>query len=110
MRTLSDIQTLWMRIEQVLKKHVPSTAQTLAPPATESEIAQLEGAIELDLPEEFRCSLRIHNGQIDPTGCHSFIIGGPLATTTRIAETWRMLNEVDEHLRRTVPDWDNHTH
>jgi cell wall assembly regulator SMI1 len=96
---LHRIADLWERIEMVLRESVPATATTLAPPATDLEIEELESAIDLALPEEFRASLRIHNGQNDPTRCHSFVIEGMLATTEQIAATWRMLTEIDVDLR-----------
>jgi cell wall assembly regulator SMI1 len=109
MATQSDIRQFWARIEHALQRWVPRTAQTLAPPATYREIEMLETTIELKLPDQFRESLKIHNGQNDPSGCHSFIIEGLLANTTQIAETWRMLNDVDEHWRKREPDWDMHS-
>ena len=90
-----DIRELWTRIEGVLRQHVPDTARTLAVPATDQEINELEEAIGLKLPADFRESLGIHDGQDDPTRCHSFCSDGVLAGTKKIAETWRMLTEID---------------
>jgi cell wall assembly regulator SMI1 len=104
------IAEIWARIERVLKGRMPDTAKTLAPPASEQEIAQLEAGIGLVLPDEFQASLRIHNGQDDPYGLHGFFLDGPLATTVEIAEIWRIKSDCDDHFRRVYADWDEHRH
>jgi cell wall assembly regulator SMI1 len=90
------IPDLWRRIEGALQAHVPETAKTLAPPATEPEIADLERAIHLNLPRDLRTSLAIHNGQIDPTRCHAFAREGILLDTRKIADRWTMITEIEE--------------
>jgi cell wall assembly regulator SMI1 len=102
-----DIREIWTRIERALAQHVPETAATLAPPASDEEIAELEAAIGLHLPDDYRQSLRVHNGQIDPTKCHHLTIEGLLATTKQVADTWRMLTEIDDGFRRREPNWDD---
>jgi cell wall assembly regulator SMI1 len=89
---------------------VPETALTLARPATDQEIDDLQTAIGLTFPGEFCQSLRVHNGQDDPTGCHRFFIEGLLADTKQIAETWRMLTDLDEDFRQRETNWDTHGH
>jgi cell wall assembly regulator SMI1 len=93
------MRDLWQRIERVLQTHAPDTAATLAPPATEEEIQALEAAIRLSLPADLRASLRLHNGQNDPTRCHSFCGEGILLDTKQIAERWKMVTEIDERER-----------
>lgn len=90
---------LWRRIERVLQTHAPETALTLAPPATEEEIAALEAAIGLSLPTDLRASLTVHNGQNDPTWCHAFCGEGILLDTKQIADRWKMVTEIDESER-----------
>src|SRR6266851_8298885 len=107
--TASEIAAIWTRIECVLHQHVPDTASTLARAATDREIADLQAAIGLVLPEDFRQSLELHNGQDDPTRCHSFTIEGLLARTNQIAETWRMLTDLDEGFRQQEANWDSHS-
>lgn len=106
----TDIRSVWTRIEQVLEQQVPETARTLAPPATDQEIAQLEEVLGLALPEDFIESLRVHNGQNDSSRCHTFIIEGLLASAAQIAETWRMLTELDDGFRQRETNWDTHGH
>jgi cell wall assembly regulator SMI1 len=106
----ASIGDTWTRIERILRKHAPETALTLARPATDQEIDDLRKAIGLTLPGEFCQSLRVHNGQDDPTGCHRFFIEGLLADTKQIAEAWRMLTDLDEDFRQREPNWDTHGH
>jgi cell wall assembly regulator SMI1 len=90
------IPRLWQSIERVLQAHAPEAAATLAPPATDEEIADLEAAIWVSLPEDLRLSLKVHNGQNDPTRCHAFTDEGILLGTQQIADRWRMVTEIDE--------------
>jgi cell wall assembly regulator SMI1 len=93
---MSDlICDLWQRIERVLQRHAPETAATIAPPATDQEIKSLETVIGLALPVPLRASLKVHNGQLDPTWCHSFCGDGILLGTSEIADRWRMTTEID---------------
>jgi cell wall assembly regulator SMI1 len=97
---MSDaIHDLWQRIERVLKQHAPETAGTLAPPATDQEIDALEAAICQTLPTDLRASLKIHNGQRDPSRCHAFCGEGMLLTTAEIADRWNIVTEIDEDVR-----------
>lgn len=89
------IRDLWQRIERVLQTHAPVTAATLAAPATDQEIAALEAATGLKLPADLRASLKIHNGQNDPTRCHAFSGEGILLDTRQIADHWRTVTEID---------------
>jgi cell wall assembly regulator SMI1 len=69
--TSIDVAQTWTRIEQVLQKHVPDTARTLAGPATDEDIAELQAAIGLILPTDFCQSLKVHNVA---RRCSSFIL------------------------------------
>ncbi|MDH4323977.1 MAG: SMI1/KNR4 family protein [Betaproteobacteria bacterium] len=98
----TSIGDLWQRIERALERHAPEAAATLAPPATEEQVAALEAAIRQALPADLRASLRVHDGQSDPTGCHSFCDGGMLLNTVEIADRWRMVTEMDEENRASA--------
>lgn len=95
----ASILDLWRRIERVLEQHAPETAATLAPPATDQDINVLEAAINQPLPADLRASLKVHNGQRDPTRCHAFCGEGMLLATTEIADRWKMVTEIDEDNR-----------
>jgi cell wall assembly regulator SMI1 len=90
------VRDLWQRIERVLLEHVPDTAATLAPPATDQELDTLETTIGLKLPADLRASLRIHNGQNDSTRCHSFTVEGMFLGASEIARQWKMVTGIDE--------------
>jgi cell wall assembly regulator SMI1 len=97
---MSDaIRDLWQRIERVLEEHAPETASTLAPPASDQEIAVLEAAICRSLPADLRASLKVHNGQRDPTRSHAFCGEGMLLGASEIADRWKMVTEIDEDHR-----------
>lgn len=102
---MRDIQQVWHRIEQVLQRHVPKTFLTLAPPAKDEDIAALESMTGLKLPDDFRWSLKVHNGQDDPTRCHSFVVEGLFANTTQILETWCMLNKIQSETLQYEPSF-----
>jgi cell wall assembly regulator SMI1 len=106
----NDLLGIWQRIESVLNNHVPETASTLSPPATDDQIRELEIAIGLMLPDDFRNSLKVHNGQIDPGKLHSFTYEGVFLDTKGIADTWKMLTDLDEGFRQRETNWDTHGH
>jgi molybdopterin molybdotransferase len=56
------VQDTWARIDEWLARRFPALASRLAPPASEKEIEDLERALGLPLPEDYRASLRIHAG------------------------------------------------
>src|SRR5262245_44851941 len=95
----SNIPDLWKRIERVLQQHAPETAATLAPPATDQQIEVLEAAIGQPLPLDLRDSLKVHDGQRDPTRCHAFCGEGMLLSVAEIADRWKMVTEIDEDNR-----------
>jgi cell wall assembly regulator SMI1 len=99
----NKIQGLWQRIERVLEAYAPETMRTLAPPATDHDIAELEKSIKLTLPTDLRDSLKVHNGQNDPTRCHSICGEGIFLNAAEIAERWRMNTEIDEAESRRSP-------
>ena len=85
-----DIRECWSVIEDVLRIQAPGLFATLAPPASEAEIAELEQIIGLRLPNDLTASLRCHNGQRDPSRLWSLTDGGMLLSTSGIAESWQI--------------------
>jgi cell wall assembly regulator SMI1 len=105
----SDLTTSWQRIEAYLWAHAPQVAATLGPPATADQIVAVEVAIGRQLPIDLAASLRIHNGQSDPTQLWSFTECGHLLDCNGIVEMWRMTESVHaEEVGRPppVPDVD----
>lgn len=103
-----DVREFWRRIETILLEYAPETAKTVASPATEREIEELEQLVGLVLPETFKQSLRVHNGQNDPTKCHSFTGEGILLNAREIGQAWKTLSELDEDFRKKESGWDTH--
>ena len=56
------MQQLWQRLETQLKNTHPLILEDLAPPATDSEILDLESKLGVKLPDDFIACLKIHNG------------------------------------------------
>lgn len=98
---MEHFRKIWNRIESVLLEHAPLAVETLASPATDDELSTLEGVLGFALPDDLVASLRIHNGQNDPTRLHSFSGEGIFLSTTEIASTWNMLNG----LKDGMDDW-----
>lgn len=67
MNDTDGIAEAWATIERVLAENVPDVAATLRPGASDEDLARLAAAIG-PLPEAFVASLRIHDGQDDPSG------------------------------------------
>ena len=54
----------WQKIESWIKNNHPVMFSTLNAGATTQELIELESAIGINLPEDFKTFLSIHNGQI----------------------------------------------
>lgn len=59
------MQEIWSRIEAWLTAHAPDALDLLLPGADDDDIQEIEAEIGYRLPEDFRASLRIHNGTLD---------------------------------------------
>ncbi len=70
---MSQIEEVWQRIEDVLKVHDAKRLEGLRGGASDEEIKALEQEIGAPLPEDFKESIRIHDGQI---GTDAGILGG----------------------------------
>ncbi len=84
-----DVGQTWYRIDRVLRQYSLDAAMTLQLPAWDRDIEALEGIVRLKLPDDFSESLRVHDGQADPTGLLTIFGGGVLLDTIAIATTWR---------------------
>ena len=98
-----DIRESWNSIEEALRAQAPRLVATLAPPASEADIAELEQVIGLRLPTDLNASLRCHDGQRDPSCLWSFTDGGMLLSTSGIAERWRIADSVYRDLLTQPP-------
>ncbi len=53
----------WQKIENWIKENHPIVLDTLNPGATKQDLSELENILGLDLPEDFKNFISIHNGQ-----------------------------------------------
>jgi cell wall assembly regulator SMI1 len=115
-----DIPVLWKRLEKVLRKAAPELEKRLRKPATEEELTEVERLIGLTLPDDFKASYLIHNGQRDDVE-EAFVpedwLGEPyylmpLPEVSGEWKSWKGLVDVDEFKGRECspgegirPDW-----
>jgi cell wall assembly regulator SMI1 len=100
----STLSATWRRIDGYLHRHAPRVAASIAPPASAADVAELQAAIGRVLPNDLAASLRIHNGQVDPTRLWVFTDGGRLLDCRGIAEMWRMTESINrEESGRSPP-------
>ncbi len=59
---MDSITELWQRIDTWLQTFAPARAARLGPGATPEELAEVEAALGLTLPGDFKASYCIHNG------------------------------------------------
>ncbi|MFC6592597.1 SMI1/KNR4 family protein [Deinococcus lacus] len=97
--TDSLVIAAWKRIEAWYEAH--GIADYLLPGASASEITELESELGQTLPDEFRESLKRHNGSVDSGWPH-----GDLLSARRIAENWQILTELLEggDFSESIPD------
>lgn len=88
------MQTLWDRLEIWLAAHAPDRVQTLAPGATEAQIAAAESVLSVQLPDDFKASCRIHNGQLDIQD--DLMDGRAFLSLESIQEEWKLWKELLE--------------
>ena len=67
-----NVHESWAVIHRFLGREFPSITSTLVPGAAPSEIEALERTLMLKLPEDLKCSLMIHNGQLGESGLFDF--------------------------------------
>ena len=85
------MRDLWSRIERWLDEHAPDKLGSLAPGAEESQLAKAEAALGVRLPDDFRASALIHDGERD----WAFVVHGwNLMSLERIVEEWRVWKDL----------------
>ncbi len=100
---MDAIDQVWQRIEAGLRLHASSTGPQLAPGASERAIEQLEGVLEVTLPEDFRASYRLHDGGFTM----QLVTDMEILPLEDIAKTWRILEELphDDEWARQPPHY-----
>jgi cell wall assembly regulator SMI1 len=59
----ADVPSLWKRIDKALRTKAPGLTRSLKRGATDKRIRELEARCGVTLPEDFKASLRVHDGQ-----------------------------------------------
>lgn len=86
------MQQLWQQLESILEETNPSVLTDLAPPATDTEISDLQDKLGVKLPDDFIATLKIHNGQRGKAD--GLFDGSEFLSTSRILQEWTMMKEV----------------
>jgi cell wall assembly regulator SMI1 len=88
---METMTLLWQRIERWLTAHAPDLLDELAPGASEEELIQVEAALGVKLPEDFKALYRLHNGgYLLPPWRERTL---PLESMVQV---WEMINEWDQ--------------
>lgn len=57
------LKRAWVELKRYLQQHCPRVIASLKDGTTEEELNNIEAQIGCKLPDDYRCSYRIHNGQ-----------------------------------------------
>ena len=87
-------------------EHAPTVLPTLNSPATDADIKRLEKTVGHAVPEDVRASLKIHNGQHDPSRLQILCEAGTLLSIDRMLEVWEMITQIDRDLNDQIPNSD----
>ncbi|MCS0584224.1 SMI1/KNR4 family protein [Massilia pinisoli] len=83
---------LWTRFEIWLSEHWPDGLASLNPPATDEQIAGLQKALGVTLPDDYVACLKIHNGQASNSG--GMFDGYEFLSTDEILAQWTVWKEL----------------
>lgn len=83
------VARVWQQIEDWYQQHAPTLLEWLKKGASDKQIADLERRLDLDLPAEYRASLKRHNGQ-------GYVAGYTYLATKSVLRTWQSMNERSE--------------
>lgn len=86
------MQQLWNRLETFLQENHPKILQDLAPPATDTQLAELEKNIGVKLSDDFIACLKIHNGQLGRAD--GLFDGSEFLSTSRIFQEWEIMKDI----------------
>ena len=88
------VAALWQRIESWLAAHAPEARAALRPAVTAEAVEQVERTLGAELPQDFRESLRIHDGQT------SFPVFArwKLLSCSSILERWKLQLRISREL------------
>ena len=88
---MSEIENYWKTIKGFLKKTNEQICNSLQNPAKETDINKLEKILKLNLPDVFKESLLIHNGQNDNDYIITFMDYQNLLSANKMIENYKMI-------------------
>lgn len=86
------MHAVWTKFEAWLSQNWPEGLASLNPPATDEEIAGLQAALGVTLPEDYVACLKVHNGQDPDIG--GLFEGTEFLSTDEILAQWTVWKEV----------------
>jgi len=100
------VPALWDRIERWFADHRPKLDLQLRPGAGEDAIAAAEQELGVPFPEDFRASLRVHDGQDDACEVTWLPFAQRLGSIASLVACWRDdRRDYDEALGKERLDW-----
>lgn len=87
------MQNSWDRFEAWLAANWPAGLACLNPPASDEDIASLERALDVKLPEDYVSCLKIHNGQRANSGGGLFD-GSEFLSSDEVLAQWSVWKEL----------------
>ena len=84
----AQVKSAWKQIESLLQERCPQAYSELmaSGAVSETELKELEGRLGIELPEDYRCSLRLHGNLSVPLGS----VSHPVKTYRRPSEETRV--------------------
>ena len=83
------MQKIWSRLESWFAEHHPDLSLDLRPGATANELEAAEQALGVKLPEDFRASVRVHDGQLDEPKVQLFPYAQRLGSLASLVRCWQ---------------------
>ncbi|MDR1223866.1 MAG: SMI1/KNR4 family protein, partial [Tannerella sp.] len=94
---MSEIKYYWKTIDAFLIKNGNEIYSSLLGPADEKEINNLENILDIKLPDTFKESLLIHNGQDENNNITTFIDYQKLLSVNEMIKNYKMFCELFEN-------------
>jgi len=85
-----NVQESWTVVENVLADRFPNIYKSLNPGASDADITRLESVIGKTIPDDFRDSLLIHNGQDDQSQLIRFVNYNSLLSVDDMIDDYKM--------------------
>ncbi len=104
-----QIDQAWDIIDRVLHDHAPLVAQTLRPPASQADLDRLAATVGHTLPSDLVTSLKIHDGQDNPSFLqdlfdHHTLLSAAAMVTHSDMRADALGDDIDDVSQWMVPD------